>query len=92
MKTLFDFTLFEWLTFPRIGKIGRKFHRRWANWCCWKIWRGSEIEQESVFGSSGTRNESDQAVGCNPARVTVTSRRTAALEDRLLAAASAWRQ
>jgi hypothetical protein len=29
---------------------------------------------------------------CNPARVTVTSRRTAALDGRLLAAVRAWRQ
>ncbi|MBA3473461.1 MAG: transposase domain-containing protein [Rubrobacter sp.] len=32
------------------------------------------------------------ARGCNPARVTVTSRRTAALDGRLLAAVRAWRQ
>jgi hypothetical protein len=38
------------------------------------------------------RNESDQARGCNPVRMTVTSRRTAALDGRLLAAVRAWRQ
>ena len=33
-----------------------------------------------------------QRTGRNPASVTVTSRRTAASDDRLLAAARAWRQ
>ncbi|MBA3370729.1 MAG: excisionase family DNA-binding protein [Thermoleophilaceae bacterium] len=35
---------------------------------------------------------SDQVAGCNPARVIVTSRRTAALDSRLLAAARACTQ
>ena len=41
-------------------------------------------------GSSGIRT--GQRGGRNPARVTVTSRRTAALDGRLPAAARAWRQ
>jgi hypothetical protein len=36
--------------------------------------------------------ERSQRGGFNPARVTVTSRRTAALDGRLLAAVRAWRQ
>ena len=47
---------------------------------------------EEGFRLQRHRNESDQARGCNPARVTVTSRRTAALDGRLLAAVRAWRQ
>jgi hypothetical protein len=35
---------------------------------------------------------SDQAWGWSPSRVTLTSRRTAALDGRLLDAARAWRQ
>ena len=52
----------------------------------------SQRSIEEAFRLQRHRNESDQARGCNPARMTVTSRRTAALDGRLLAAVRAWRQ
>ena len=52
----------------------------------------SQRSVEEGFRLQRHRNESDQARGRNPARVTVTSRRTAALDGRLLAAVRAWRQ
>lgn len=39
-----------------------------------------------------TGGSTGQRAGCNPVRVTVTSRRTAASDGRALAAARAWRQ
>ncbi len=53
--------------------------------------RGAVVRREG-FGLQGHRSESDQARGCSPARMTVTSRWTAASDGRLLAAARAWRQ
>jgi len=52
------------------------------------------ISQRSVGeGFLGYRRQDEsRRGGRNPARVTVTSRRTAALDGRLLAAVRAWRQ
>jgi hypothetical protein len=57
----------------------------------------AEDEPEVVVASSAfrlqrDRNESDQARARKPSRVTLTSRRTAAFDGRLLAAVRAWRQ
>jgi hypothetical protein len=55
--------------------------------------RGPSLsEPMRVARPEPTRPWSDQARGCNPARVTVTSRRSAAFDGRLLAAARAWMQ
>jgi len=51
----------------------------WTEGCLWRA---------SGFSAIGT----SQRGGRNPARVTVTSRRTAASDGKLLAAVRAWRQ
>jgi hypothetical protein len=77
--------LVEW---PGRVEVGRLLVERGSD-----ALRVEVVELQAVRRASGSGGiRTSQRWGRNPARVTVTSRRTAALDGRLLAAVSAWRQ